>query len=114
MQHYKTIKELIKAYKQLAYRGGLDFPGERQDKGEEAEFWVLSSDEEFDENTIETEYGDIPESLVEFDVAYFLEVGIFQDIIVNKLEHNESLTTDDTEELIGAIHHYLEYDDFQD
>ena len=47
-------------------------------------------------------------------MTYFLEVGIFQDIIDNKLEHNESLTTDDTEELIGAIDHYLEYDDFQD
>ena len=114
MQHYKTIKELIKNYKQLSYPGGIYIQGEKQDNYDEAEFWVLSSDEEFDENTIETEYGDIPESLVEFDVAYFLEVGIFQDIIDNKLEHNESLTTDDTEELIGAIDHYLEYDDFQD
>ena len=52
--------------------------------------------------------------MVEFEVAYFSGVGIFQDIIVNRLENNESLTTDDTEVFIGAIHHYFEYDDFQD
>ncbi len=49
-----------------------------------------------------------------FEVAYFSEVGIFQDIIINKLEHNESLTTEDTDVLLGAIEHYFEYDDFQD
>ena len=75
---------------------------------------IVRSKEKKEQNSIETKYGDIPESLVEFDVAYFLEVGIFQDIIVNKLENNESLNTDDTEVFIGAIHHYLEYDDFQD
>ena len=114
MQHYKTIKELIKDYKQLSYLGIIYIQGEKKDNYEESEFWVLSSKEKKEQNSIETKYGDIPESLVEFDVTYFLEVGIFQDIIDNKLEHNESLTTDDTEELIGAIDHYLEYDDFQD
>ena len=49
-----------------------------------------------------------------FEVAYFSEVGIFQDIIDNKLDHNESLTTEDTDVLLGAIEHYFEYDDFQD
>ena len=101
MQHYKTIKELIKDYKQLSYPGIIYIQGEKKDNYEE-------------QDSIETKYGDIPESLVEFDVTYFLEVGIFQDIIDNKLEHNDSLTTEDTEELIGAIDHYLEYDDFQD
>ena len=114
MQHYKTVKELIKDYKQLSYPGIIYIQGEKKDNNEESEFWVLSSKEKKEQNSIETKYGNIPESLVEFDVTYFLEVGIFQDIIDNKLEHNESLTTDDTEELIGAIDHYLEYDDFQD
>ena len=49
-----------------------------------------------------------------FEVAYFSGVGIFQDIIDNKFDHNESLTTEDTEVLLGAIEHYFEYDDFQD
>ena len=114
MQHYKTVKELIKDYKQLSYPGIIYIQGEKKDNYEESEFWVLSSKEKKEQNSIETKYGNIPESLVEVDVTYFLEVGIFQDIIDNKLEHNESLTTDDTEELIGAIDHYLEYDDFQD
>jgi hypothetical protein len=111
MQHYKTIKALIKDYKQLSYPGIIYIQGEKKDNYEESEFWVLSSKEKKEQDSIETKYGDIPESLVEFDVTYFLEVGIFQDIIDNKLEHNDSLTT---EELIGAIDHYLEYDDFQD
>ena len=49
-----------------------------------------------------------------FEVAYFSGVGIFQDIIDNKFDHNESLTTEDTDVLLGAIEHYFEYDDFQD
>ena len=49
-----------------------------------------------------------------FEVAYFSGVGIFQDIIDNKFDHNESLTTEDTDVLLAAIEHYFEYDDFQD
>ena len=49
-----------------------------------------------------------------FEVAYFSGGGIFQDIIDNKFDHNESLTTEDTDVLLGAIEHYFEYDDFQD
>ena len=49
-----------------------------------------------------------------FEVAYFSGVGIFQDIIDNKFDHNELLTTEDTDVLLGAIEHYFEYDDFQD
>ena len=49
-----------------------------------------------------------------FEVAYFSGVGIFQDIIDNKFDHNESLTTEDTDVLLEAIEHYFEYDDFQD
>ena len=114
MQHYKTVKELIKDYKQLSYPGIIYIQGEKKDNYEESEFWVLSSKEKKEQNSIETKYGNIPESLVEFDVTYFLEVGIFQDIIDNKLEHNEFLTTEDTDVLLGAIEHYFEYDDFQD
>ena len=114
MQHYKTIKELIKDYKQLPYPGIIYIEGEKKDNYQEAAFWVLSSKEKKEQNSIETKYGDIPESLVEFDVTYFSEVGIFQDIIINKLEHNELLTTEDTDVLLGAIEHYFEYDDFQD
>ena len=44
-----------------------------------------------------------------FEVAYFSGVGIFQDIIDNKFDHNESLTTEDTDVLLGAIEHYFEY-----
>ena len=114
MQHYKTIKELIKDYKQLPYPGIIYIEGEKQDNYQEAAFWVLSSNEDKEQNSIETKYGEVPESLAQFEVAYFSEVGIFQDIIDNKFDHNESLTTEDTDVLLGAIEHYFEYDDFQD
>ena len=42
MQHYKTIKELIKDYKQLPYPGIIYIEGEKQDNYQEAAFWVLS------------------------------------------------------------------------
>ena len=114
MQHYKTIKELIKDYKQLPYPGIIYIEGEKKDNYEESEFWVLSSKEKKEHDSVETKYGEVPESLAQFEVAYFSEVGIFQDIIINKLEHNELLTTEDTDVLLGAIEHYFEYDDFQD
>ena len=114
MQHYKTIKELIKDYKQLSYPGIIYIQGEKKDNYDEAEFWVLSSNEKKEQNSVETKYGEVPESLAQFEVAYFSEVGIFQDIIDNKFDHNESLTTEDTDVLLEAIEHYFEYDDFQD
>ena len=114
MQHYKTIKELIKDYKQLPYPGIIYIEGEKKDNYQEAAFWVLSSNEDKEQNSVETKYGEVPESLAQFEVAYFSGVGIFQDIIDNKLDHNESLTTKDTDVLLGAIEHYFEYDDFQD
>lgn len=86
MQHYKTIKELIKDYKQLPYPGIIYIEGEKQDNYQEAAFWVLSSNEDKEQNSVETKYGEVPESLAQFDVAYFSGVGIFQDIIDNKLE----------------------------
>jgi len=114
MQHYKTIKELIKDYKQLPYPGIIYIEGEKKDNYEESEFWVLSSKEKKEQDSVETKYGEVPESLAQFEVAYFSEVGIFQDIIDNKFDHNELLTTEDTDVLLGAIEHYFEYDDFQD
>ena len=114
MQHYKTIKELIKDYKQLSYPGIIYIEGEKKDNYEESEFWVLSSKEKKEQDSVETKYGEVPESLAQFEVAYFSGVGIFQDIIDNKFDHNELLTTDDTDVLLGAIEHYFEYDDFQD
>ena len=114
MQHYKTIKELIKDYKQLPYPGIIYIEGAKQDNYQEAAFWVLSSNEGKEQNSVETKYGEVPESLAQFEVAYFSGVGIFQDIIGNKFDHNESLTTEDTDVLLGAIEHYFEYDDFQD
>ena len=114
MQHYKTIKELIKNYKQLPYPGIIYIEGEKKDNYEESEFWVLSSKEKKEQDSVETKYGEVPESLAQFEVAYFSEVGIFQDIIDNKFDHNEFLTTEDTDVLLGAIEHYFEYDDFQD
>ena len=114
MQHYKTIKELIKDYKQLPYPGIIYIEGAKKDNYEESEFWVLSSKEKKEQDSVETKYGEVPESLAQFEVAYFSEVGIFQDIIDNKFDHNELLTTEDTDVLLGAIEHYFEYDDFQD
>ena len=114
MQHYKTIKELIKDYKQLPYPGIIYIEGEKQDNYQEAAFWVLSSNEKKEQNSVETKYGEVPESLAQFEVAYFSGVDIFQDIIDNKFDHNELLTTEDTDVLLGAIEHYFEYDDFQD
>ena len=114
MQHYKTIKELIKDYKQLPYPGIIYIEGEKKDNYQESEFWVLSSKEKKEQDSVETKYGEVPESLAQFEVAYFSEVGIFQDIIDNKFDHNESLTTEDTDVLLAAIEHYFEYDDFQD
>ena len=114
MQHYKTIKELIKDYKQLPYPGIIYIEGEKKDNYEESEFWVLSSKEKKEQDSVETKYGEVPESLAQFEVAYFSGVDIFQDIIDNKFDHNELLTTEDTDVLLGAIEHYFEYDDFQD
>lgn len=114
MQHYKTIKELIKDYKQLPYPGIIYIEGAKQDNYQEAAFWVLSSKEKKEQDSVETKYGEVPESLAQFEVAYFSGVDIFQDIIDNKFDHNESLTTEDTDVLLGAIEHYFEYDDFQD
>lgn len=114
MQHYKTIKELIKDYKQLPYPGGIYIEGEKKDNYKESEFWVLSSKEKKEQDSVETKYGEVPESLTQFEVAYFSGVGIFQDIIDNKFDHNEFLTTEDTDVLLVAIEHYFEYDDFQD
>ena len=114
MQHYKTIKELIKEYKQLPYPGIIYIEGEKQDNYQEAAFWVLSSNEGKEQNSVETKYGEVPESLAQFEVAYFSGVGIFQDIIDNKFDHNESLTTEDTDVFLEAIEYYFEYDDFQD
>ena len=114
MQHYKTVKELIKDYKQLSYPGIIYIQGEKKDNYEESEFWVLSSKEKKEQDSVETKYGEVPESLAQFEVAYFSGVGIFQDIIDNKFDHNELLTTEDTDVLLGAIEHYFEYDDFQD
>ena len=114
MQHYKTIKELIKDYKQLPYPGIIYIEGAKQDNYQEAAFWVLSSKEKKEQDSVETKYGEVPESLAQFEVAYFSGVGIFQDIIINKFDHNESLTTEDTDVLLGAIEYYFEYDDFQD
>ena len=42
MQYYKTIKELIKDYKQLPYPGGIYIEGEKKDNYQEAAFLVLS------------------------------------------------------------------------
>ena len=114
MQHYKTIKELIKDYKQLPYPGIIYIEGEKKDNYQETAFWVLSSNEDKEQNAIETKYGEVPESLAQFEVAYFSGVGIFQDIIDNKFDHNVLLTTEDTDVLLGAIEHYVEYDDVQD
>ncbi|KHE70474.1 MULTISPECIES: hypothetical protein [Capnocytophaga] len=114
MQQNKTIKELIKDYKQLPYPGIIYIEGAKKDNYEEAAFWVLSSKEKKEQDSVETKYGEVPESLAQFEVAYFSGVGIFQDIIDNKFDHNELLTTDDTDVLLGAIEHYFEYDDFQD
>ena len=114
MQHYKTIKELIKEYKQLPYPGIIYIEGAKQDNYQEAAFWVLSSNEDKEPHSVETKYGEVPESLAQFEVAYFSGVGIFQDIIDNKFDHNESLTTEDTDVFLEAIEYYFEYDDFQD
>ena len=98
----------------MPYPGIIYIEGEKKDNYQEAAFWVLSSKEKKEQDSVETKYGEVPESLAQFDVAYFSGVGIFQDIIDNKFDHNESLTTEDTDVLLGAIEHYFEYDDFQD
>ena len=98
----------------MPYPGGIYIEGAKKDNYEESEFWVLSSKEKKEQDSVETKYGEVPESLAQFEVAYFSEVGIFQDIIDNKFDHNELLTTEDTDVLLGAIEHYFEYDDFQD
>ena len=76
--------------------------------------WESTSKEKKEQDSVETKYGEVPESLAQFEVAYFSGVDIFQDIIDNKFDHNELLTTEDTNVLLGAIEHYFEYDDFQD
>jgi hypothetical protein len=73
----------------------------------------LSGKEAKDQYLINTEYGEVPESLVEFKTSSFLDVGTFQDIIGNKFEHNSTLSTKDTNTLVNAIDYY-DNGDYQD
>ncbi|MDR2906096.1 MAG: hypothetical protein LBU73_09095 [Helicobacteraceae bacterium] len=114
MQHYKSIQQLIEDYKNLSYPGRIYIEGREKVNYSKSEFWILSSKEAKDQDIIETEYGSVPESLVEYKATSFLDVGTFQDIIDNKLEHNPTLSTKDFDVLINAIDYYLDNDDFQD
>ena len=114
MTHFNSIKELIINYKNLPYPGGIYTEAAKKEDYTSSNFWVLSNDEEMDQEFIETEYDEIPECLVKYNAMSFLDVGTFQAIIDNKLEHNKDLSICNTDILIKAIQYYLEEDDFQD
>jgi hypothetical protein len=113
MKHFKTIAELIEVQSELIPPGGIYIEGIKKDKIETAEFWFITSKEAKEQDTIETEFGNVPASLVEYKVKRFLDVQTFQDIIELKLESDPNLTLMQTAIFIEAINYYLENDDFQ-
>ena len=114
MQHYKSIEQLIEDYENLSDTGRIYMEGSKKNAWNTSQFWVISSEEAIEQDVVETQYGSVPESLVEFKVKNFLDVGTFQAIIENKFDHDSTLSTKNVDILIEAIDHYLEYDDFLD
>jgi hypothetical protein len=114
MIHIESIKELILEKDNLPYPGRIYIKAGKKNDLKSTDFWVISSKEAKDQDTVDTDFGMVPESMIQYGVQSFLDVGTFQDIIDNKLEHNADLGLEDTEKLIDAIFYYLENDDFQD
>ena len=114
MQYYQTFSELLINYKNLSYPGGIYIEGDKNTNFQSSKYWILSDKEEKDEFWVETNFGKIPESLKDFNVKPFLDVGTFQDIIENKLEHNSNLALENIKVFIEAIEYYLDNDDFWD
>lgn len=56
----------------------------------------------------------IPLILKDNDVKRLFDVQTFEDIILNKMEHNDALSLEDTDVFLEAICYYLENDDFLD
>ena len=115
MTHYKKISELIKDKNNYPNAGQIWIQKSKINDLENAEYWIMSSEEEGELPFRIGENGStIPEPIFDFGVKSFLDVGTFQDIIDNKLEHNPDLSLDNLSVFIEAIVYYLENDDFLD
>jgi hypothetical protein len=112
MQQYNSISELIKDFNELHYLGRIYLQNNKKNDFVNSTFWILSSKEAKDQEMIETKYGLIPESLIDFEVASFIDVASFQDIIENVIENNEIDSNGEIDLFIKAIKHYLDEDDF--
>ena len=78
-------------------------------------FGAVSSQEAKDSDCWEFERGvRVPQIVGDPDMRSLLDVGAFQDIVTNKLEHNPELTLSSVAVLEQAIEHYLAHDDFED
>ncbi len=104
---------MIEAQSELIPPGGIYIESAKKDNIGEAQFWFIPSKEAKEQDIIETEFGNVPESLVEFKVKRFLDIQTFQDIIELKMEKESSLKLENTTDFIEAIDFYLENDDFQ-
>lgn len=115
MQHFKTIAELIASYNTLAYPGRIFYELSQRDDYTKSQFWVMSSKEQKEEDSVEIDGDWIPESVAPYNVKSFMGVDTFQDIIEVKLSNNPDLSVkNDTDVFITAIHYYLANDDFMD
>lgn len=108
MKNFSNLKQLLFAWQELPIPGRLYI--EVRGDIENAQFWAVSSKEAKNQLMIETEFGRVPEILMNFHVKSFLDTQIFQDIVSLRLEGGTELQ--DYKSVIQAIYYYLECDDF--
>ncbi|MEJ5113597.1 DUF7716 domain-containing protein [Erwinia billingiae] len=101
MRVIKGIDTLLKEYKALPDTGWLFI---------DEDFDVVSKNDILNKNYYLAQDDDEEEEM-EDSHSTFLESPTFKDIVVNKLNHNPKATRD---EIIEAIVHYLENDEFLD
>lgn len=114
MKIFQSIEALFSAWKELPVPGGIYVDAENSNKLSKAKFWAISSKEAKDQTVVETAFGNVPESMVDFKVKSFLTCATLQDIVQNKLENNPALKIENTVVFLEALVHYLEYDEFLD
>lgn len=115
MKKYKNLSELVKDKNNYPDAGSVYAQKSKLNDLIDSEFWIIPSKEGRDLEYIEDDRGaQIPEIIYAFGVKRILDVQILQDIIDNKLEHNSTLSLDDTDVFLEAIEYYLENDDFLD
>ena len=112
MKIYKNFNDLVIDWQNLTVPGGIYIEAIKKDDLMNAQFYSISSKEFKEQEIVETEFGNIPESLFSLKVKYFLDTQTFQDIIEVKFDHNPNLKLTDIDVFLKATIYYLEMDDF--